>query len=217
MHLVIVPTAHVFKKSVVKVRETIMTENPDIIALELCPARFRALLSKKKPTFRQLISSPTYAFLYLLQQLLGFVFGSAPGNEMLEGIKAASELNKPLLLADRNIQTTMGRIRKIPLSEKVRMLLGLLPSPFSLKVAGKAGQLTDHNFLLPFLKEFDRKFPKAYAYLVTERNEHMFHSLLHHPEKKIVLVVGAGHVPGLLDLIKEHNLKEGDKITYVVK
>jgi len=217
MHLIIVPTAHVLKKSIAKVRETIITENPDIIALELCQSRFRALLSRKKPTLKQLLSSPTYSFLYLLQQLLGFIFGSAPGSEMLEGIRAASEMKKPLLLVDRDIRITMGRIGKIPLSEKVRMLLGLLPSPLSIRFVGKAEQLTDYNNLLPFLVQFKQKFPKTYAYLVTERNRHMFNSLLHHAEKKIVLVVGAGHVSGLLDLIKEHNLKEQDKITCVVK
>lgn len=217
MRLIIVPTAHVSKKSIAKVREAVIKEDPDAVALELCPSRLRALLSNRKPTIRQLLSSPTYAFLYLLQQLLGRIFGSAPGSEMLEGIKAASEIKKPLLLVDRDVRVTVEGIRKIPLGEKIRMLAEIFLFPFSMKRIRKLEQLTDYNFLLPFLIQFKQKFPKTYTYLVAERNEHIFKSLLPHMEKKIVLVVGAGHVSGLLDLIKEHNLKEGDEITCVVK
>jgi len=215
LRLVIVPTAHVSKDSVQKVRNTIVAENPDAIAVELCRNRFLSLMSGKKPTAGQLISSPLYAILYLLQQALGAIFKSEPGAEMKEAAILASQLHRPLLLADRDIEETMRMVKGIPLREKLSILLEFLLSPLKLRRA-KLSELTDYNFLLPFLFEFKEKFPRAYFALVDSRNEFILRSVLGFNAERMVLVVGAGHVPGLLELAKSHNLNSQRKIDAIV-
>jgi len=215
MKIILVPTAHVSAESVRKVRETIMGEQPDAIAIELCKKRFIGMIENKKPTTLELISSPLYGFLYLFQQLLGKVFGSEPGLEMKEAALLASQLNKPLILADRDITITMNMVKAIPLTEKLAILFELALTPFKLRVF-KLSEITEPKFLLPFMQEFRKKFPKTYFALVDSRNEFIFRSLLAFGAEKTVAVVGAGHVPGLLELVKRHNLNSERKIDAVV-
>ena len=46
--IILVGTAHVSDKSVTEVNEVIEREKPDIVAVELCKARYDALKGKKK-------------------------------------------------------------------------------------------------------------------------------------------------------------------------
>lgn len=204
MRIILVPTAHVSAESVRKVRETIAREQPDAIAVELCKKRFVGMMENKKPTLLELLSSPIYAFLYLFQQALGKVFGSEPGLEMKEAALLAAQLRKPLILADRDITVTMKMVKAIPLAEKLAILIELALTPFRLRVF-RLSEITEQKFLLPFMQEFSRKFPKTYFALVDSRNEFILGSLLAFGAGKTVAVVGAGHVPGLLELVKRHN------------
>jgi len=215
MKIILVPTAHVSAESVRKVHETIMREQPGAIAVELCKKRFVGMMENKKPTPLELLSSPIYAFLYLFQQLLGKIFGSEPGLEMKEAARLASQLNKPLILADRDITITMNMVKAIPLTEKLAILFELVLTPFRLRVF-KLSEITEPKFLLPFMQEFRKKFPKTYFALVDSRNEFILRSLLAFGAEKTVAVVGAGHVPGLLELVKKHNLNSERKIDAVV-
>lgn len=203
MELIIVPTAHVSKASVEKVRRVITETNPDIIAVELCQARFKALMEGVRPSAFQLLRSPLYSSLFILQQLLGAVLGSKPGGEMKEAILTAAALKKPILLADADINLIMKKISAIPLHEKLGLVFQIFLSPFSrqkLPRPTKLEDLTNPSFLAPILSNFKFSFPKTYKSLVDDRNRYMFGSLLNFPDKKIVLVIGAGHTEGIIEL-----------------
>jgi len=203
MELIIVPTAHVSKASVEKVRRVITDSNPDIVAVELCQTRFRALMDGAKPSLSQMVRSPLYSSLFLIQQLLGKLLGSKPGNEMKEAILAAAQLGKPVLLADEDITKIMKKISSIPLREKLGLVLQIFTAPFSrnkLPHAARLEDLSTPSFLAPILMQFKSSFPITYKYLVDDRNRYMLGSLLNFQDKKIVLVIGAGHAKGICEL-----------------
>lgn len=217
MELIIVPTAHVSKQSITKVRETILREKPNLVAVELCASRFRSLMHGERPSIMQMLNTPLYSTLFLIQQALGVLFGSKPGAEMKEAILAASEAKIPILLADVDINITMRRAAKIPLREKLGIILQIFTSPFSggLKRAS-LDDLTTPNFLAPILSKFQTEFPVTYSALVEQRNRHIFSSLLNFPDKKIVLVVGAGHAAGIAELARSNTALTTPPINCVI-
>jgi len=74
-NIIIVGTAHVSTKSVTEVEETIDRERPDVVAVELCPARYQALTEKvetKKISAKDILSGgkPYY---FLVHWLMAYV------------------------------------------------------------------------------------------------------------------------------------------------
>ncbi|MBI4399449.1 TraB/GumN family protein [Candidatus Micrarchaeota archaeon] len=204
MELVIVPVAHVSKKSVEKVRETVLNEKPDAIAVELCEARLHAMLAKKT-SFRgnDAVRNPLYFIFYLIQRMLGEIFRVKPGSEMFEAVKLASELQIPLYLVDRDINRTMQRLNTISIKEKLMLVF---QSPFSIpffifKMPRNLEELMARQNIERIMEEFKARFPSFYRVLVEERDAHMAARVSEISAEKVVLVVGAGHVKGIASLM----------------
>lgn len=53
------------------------------------------------------------------------------------------------------------------------------------------------------LKEVEQQFPLVAEVLIDERNKILAHNIKNAPGTKIVAIVGAAHVPGILDYIKQ--------------
>ena len=105
-NIIIVGTAHVSTKSVAEVEETIDRERPDVVAVELCPARYQALTEKvvtKKLSAKDILSGgkPYYFLVHWLmayvQKKIGDDLGVDPGTEMLQAIKKAESTGDRLL------------------------------------------------------------------------------------------------------------------------
>ena len=213
MELILIPTAHVSKKSVQKVRGTIREHAPDVVAVELDKQRAVALLTGKKPSFSTLLRHPGFLIMYLAQQFIGFIFRSSPGEEMKTALIEAGILHIPILLADMPIQKIIDNLKKIPFKEKLRIIL-----PIKIKGIKSIDALVEPEKLRPLLEKIKEKYPYTYRYLLEERNKHIFDKFLAVGDKKVVGVFGAGHIPGLSDLVKKHNLKNPEnkiKLTIV--
>ena len=114
-NIYLVGTAHVSKKSVEDVSDTIETVSPDVICVELCAARHKAIVQRdnwKQMNIFKIIKEKKAVF--LLAQLImssfyrriGEQLGVQPGAEMVEGIKQAEKTGAELVLADRDIEIT---------------------------------------------------------------------------------------------------------------
>lgn len=218
MKIIVVPTIHISRQSAAKVRHTIQAEKPDYIALELCRTRFYSLIHNKKPTPRQLLTSPTHAFLYLLQNLLGRLVNTQPGEEMRFAIATAAENQVPLLLVDQPIDITMQKLGQIPFPKKAELLIrSLLPIRINGAKPKALEDFGDPRFLRPYLHTLKERLPELYEILLTDRNHFMFDTVLRHPKEKVVLVCGAGHAPGMERLIKRYNLNHSPPIEYEIK
>ena len=203
MELTIVPVAHISKASAELARETIEKENPQLIGLELCGERLEGIAKggRRNPDIRMLISRPTTAVMFIVQQLIGKWWKIEPGMEMKEALRASAEIGKPVALLDRPIRAIARDIEKIPLKEKIGMVFsggfGLPKGKKTLK------ELMQPETINRILEKMKKDFPVSYDVFVESRNRYMFGKLLSHKPSTAVIVVGAAHVPGLLRLAKE--------------
>jgi len=204
----ILGTAHVSTASVEAVREQIKIYQPDIVAVELCASRHQALTSNRRLDKEGLLKvvKEGKAPLVLLQSLLaaeqrkmGLDEGQQPGAELLVAVQEAEAADLEVALIDRDIQTTLRRAwKKMRFREKVRILWSLLGDDDDDEGPG-VGELLDNQDLLTSLMEELRTFsPGAGVVLIDERDAFLAGKISSlHSEKKILAVVGAGHLKGI--------------------
>jgi len=204
MEVVIVPVAHISEESRKRVKETIEREKPDVVAVELDAGRFQAMMDKSKPRLRDYLLHPFLALLYVFQQAFGKGLGVVPGGEMLAAVEAAQKQGVPVAFVDRPLALTAARLARIPLSEKLtiatQMLLvplAFIPNPFSKREPISLDRLMDEDVITEVMKEFRKNLPNTYRVLVDERDDYMFQMVGRLDARRVVLVVGAGHVAGL--------------------
>lgn len=225
--IILVGTAHISQKSAEQVKELIEKENPDIVGIELDMSRMKQLKEGKKwentNIFEIIKSGNTYLFLINtllsnMQKQLGDKVGVKPGQEMIEAIKAAEEKQKPIQLLDRDLRITMKRaMKKITLKEKLKLLIQLFEAFIGTKTNKEAEEITrekieemkKEDMLNKLMNELGKEMPSIKEVLVDERDQYIAEQLKISPGKKILAVVGAGHLQGIIEnLEKENNLKE---------
>lgn len=206
--LTLVGVAHVLPKSRAKAKATIERELPEVVAVELCPARYVALMDKVERAgardamrARELGPFILNKFFHLIQAKFAHQTGMPAGEEMLTAIESAQKVGARVELIDQDINLTLRRlVERMGVREKMRLflelLLGLLP--FGARV--ELERLTEDEILAHLLSSLKRAMPSAYEVLIEERNSYMAAKiaiLLASTKGKIVCVVGAGHVLGL--------------------
>jgi len=217
----LVGTAHLSKESVEDVRIAIETVLPDTICVELCESRHKALTQKDnwaKTDIFKIIREKKAVF--LLAQLimssfyrrLGEKLGIQPGAEMLEAIKLADETDIQLVLADRDVEITLKRVwGYLSFWNKLKLMIHLTASIFSREEIDTSTieTLKQKDQLESVLNEFTEKFPEIKRRLIDERDVYLAQKIRRAPGKKIVAVVGAGHVNGIKKHIgKDESLDE---------
>jgi pheromone shutdown-related protein TraB len=212
--IILVCTAHISRESVALVKKTIEEEKPDAVGVELDAQRFSQLKSGKKwmelDIFQVIRSGQSYLLLLNLllaglQKRFGDSVGVKPGEEMMEAISAAEKNGAGVVLLDRDIGITMKRaIGAMGLIEKMKLLSGLFMSFFGVgeKIsASQIEELKQKDILTHLIEELGREMPKTKKVLVDERDLYIANSILNAPAKKIVAVVGLGHLEGIKGLL----------------
>lgn len=117
--IILIGTAHVSKNSVVEVKEIIEKERPDSVCVELDKSRYNSIINKEAWGNTDILSiiksKKSLVFMVKLvlasyQRRLANKLGIQPGQEMIQGIESAKEVEAELILADRDIEITMKRI-----------------------------------------------------------------------------------------------------------
>ena len=205
----LVGTAHVSQESVEDVRRTVESVRPDAIAVELCPARHKALTDsdawRKMDIFK--IVKVKKAILLLTQLALssfyrriGEKLGIQPGAEMLEGVRLAEQTGARLVLADRDIQITFKRVwGYLGFWNKCKLLAHLIAAVFETEQLDTEAieQLKVQDQLEGIMAEFAVKFPRIKERLIDERDIYLAQRIRQAHGETIVAVVGAGHVEGI--------------------
>lgn len=211
--LEIIGTAHVSKKSVEEVKQTILEKKPEVVAVELCVNRFNNLMNEKYGDNKEKESIPiremikgdkltlllVSGFLSYIQRKIGDEVGVKPGTEMLAAIEAAEEVGARVALIDRDITITLKRaLNQMSFLEKLKFLYGLIGSFFSKEDELESiDSITEGDTLEEVMGYFQEISPRAYDVLVTERDAYMAKMILEIPEDHIIAVVGAGHKQGI--------------------
>ncbi|NNG27697.1 MAG: TraB/GumN family protein [Ignavibacteriaceae bacterium] len=224
---IIVGTAHISRQSADLVKEVITNEKPDTVCIELDEKRYKALAEKKrwesldlKTIIRQKQLSTLLVNLVLssYQKKLGEKLGVTPGTELLEAANTANELNLPIELCDREVRITLRRAwHSMSFWQKLKFLTGGLAGIFEKQELDeeKLAELRSKDVLSEMMDELGKAMPVLKKVIIDERDEYLAQKMQEAKGNKIVSVVGAGHVNGIVKVIednREFNLKEIEEI-----
>ncbi len=206
----VVGTAHISRKSVEEVRQTIEAIRPDTVCVELCATRFSAMFDLDRwrtLDIFQVIRERKVLFLLAnltlsaYQRRLGEQLGVEPGAELKEAVKAAEDVGAQLVLADRDIQATLKRTwASLRLLDKVKVLGALSEGFFGGTEISEDDleKLKDRDHLSDMMRTFAEQLPRVQRPLIDERDRYLMSAIDDAPGRKIVAVVGAGHVEGMV-------------------
>ncbi|DAC27140.1 MAG TPA: TraB/GumN family protein [Candidatus Poseidoniales archaeon] len=201
-------TAHVSTKSVEAVKQQIEEFQPDVVAVELCKSRYDSLVSGRRLDKEGLLKviKEGKAPLVLLQSLLaaeqrklGLDEGQQPGAELLAAVNIAEQQGLEVELIDRDIQTTLRRAwKKMKFTEKFKILYSMLGEEDDEEEINLDEILEDRDILTDLMNELKQFSPGAGSVLIDERDSFLAQKILQiNPEKKTLVVVGAGHLNGV--------------------
>ncbi len=225
--VILIGTAHVSQKSADDVEYVVREENPDAIGVELDEKRYKIihkLSDNRRYSVQDFLDAlfkgklPEYLTMMLIslpQDRLSKKFDIKPGSEMIKGIDLSKELDKDLLLLDRDVNVTLSRLTyAIPIWAMPLFGLSALASLIMVEFIkpDDIEKLRSMDNLEQATDKIKRFMPKVLESLVDERDKIISYNILKADYKKIVAVVGAGHIKGIkkyLDMgITEDDIKE---------
>jgi pheromone shutdown-related protein TraB len=215
----LIGTSHIAKESVAKISEEFSSFNPDIVCVELDNNRLHSLMSNEKPS-RSVKGIKQYGlqgYLFALiggyiQEKLGNVVGTKPGSDMLTAVNLAQINHKILHLVDQDIGITLKRFSKaFTWKEKFRLLWDIIRSPFSKRMQIDLNTVPKEELINKLMGDLKKRYPNLYNVLIEERNQVMakniYKIMSKSEDKKILVVIGAGHEKELLQMIKREDFK----------
>ncbi len=216
--LTILGTAHVSRASAEAVKELVQSEEFDVVCIELCQSRYNSIMRPSLlaemdlfDVIRQGKASMVIASLALgaYQQRIAEQLGIEPGVEMKTAIIEAKMLNIPIVLIDREVGTTLKRVyHNVPFWKRIYLVAGLLTSVLSREkvTEEEIEKLKSGDILETTFTQFSEEAEDLFKPLIDERDKYMAAKLFKTTEenkaKNILAVVGAGHVKGMSQYLK---------------
>jgi pheromone shutdown-related protein TraB len=206
---VLVGTAHVSRESAALVREVIERERPDAVCVELDRQRYETLSHRRRweaLDLKQVIRNQQLAALLAnlvlasYQRKLGVALGVEPGAELLEATRAAEERGIPFFLCDRDVRVTLRRAwGSMSLLDKSKLLSTLLVSLFERPeiTEDDLRELREQDALSELMRELGELMPALKTVLIDERDAYLAEKMRQSPGRRVVAIVGAGHVAGI--------------------
>ena len=207
--ITLIGTAHVSRESADLVTKVIEEEKPDTVCVELCESRYKAIKQKNRWQNTDLIKviREKKSFLLLsnllltsFQKKIGQKLGIKPGEEMIRAMDSADSVGAHIHLADRDIRITLSRTwRLMGLWTKMKLLAQLVTSMGEVDSIKEEDieKMKDKDVLETLLSEIGKTLPELRRILIDERDMYLTEKIRSAPGKRIVAVVGAGHVPGI--------------------
>ncbi len=211
----VVGTAHVSDRSVRAVEEAIEEYEPDAVAVELCRQRYDALKNERRWEDTEItdVISSDKVYLFLLQIMLsnfqrkiGEDLGVKPGAEMMKAVEQAEGKNIRVVLADRDIGVTLKRAMDLmSVKEKAKLLYGFIGGFIEGEGIDEelVEKMKEKDVLTELMEELSLETPSIKQVLVDERDRYIAESIYAADAKRILAVVGAGHVEGIKKHLRE--------------
>ena len=227
---VLIGTAHISLVSKDLVRATIEAEAPDTVCVELDEGRLKSIKEPdrwKKTDLKQVIKNKQLGTLIAnlvlgsYQKRMGAQTGVKPGSELKEAVDCAEGRGAELVLADRDIKITLRRTWACtPWYRKLSLLGGLFASIFDKTEVSEEdlAKIKEQDALSAMMQDFGKSFPEVKQVLIDERDQFLASKIKNAPGKKIVAVVGAGHMNGIAKIIEEdRELPSEESISVIPK
>jgi pheromone shutdown-related protein TraB len=208
--IILVGTAHVSQESVDEVETIIDEVQPDTVCVELCAARYEAIRNPdhwKNMDIVRVVREGKAPMLMMnlilsaFQKKMGDRLGIKPGAEMIAAIRVGEANGARIRLVDRDITITFKRAwGRLSWWEKLKlfyqMLLGVFEKPDI--SAEEVEQLKQGDALTEAIEMMAKEMPSIKSVLIDERDRYQAAKIASAEGKTIVAVVGAGHVPGIV-------------------
>jgi pheromone shutdown-related protein TraB len=207
---ILVGTAHVSRQSVDLVKDIISQEQPDTVCVELCDSRYQTIhqqdrwqnmdivkVIKQKKAFLLLSNLILAAF----QKRIAAKLDIRPGQEMIQAIESAKAVDAHLHLADRDVRITLARTwRQMGWWSRIKLIFQLILSFGDVEEisAEDVERMKQQDMLESVLAEVGRSMPAIRRTLIDERDQYLSAKIRSAPGDKVVAVVGAGHMPGII-------------------
>ncbi|MDP2645872.1 MAG: TraB/GumN family protein [Desulfobacterales bacterium] len=207
--IILLGTAHVSRESARLVTSVIEKERPDTVCVELCLSRYQTIEQKNKWQDTDIIKVIKEKKVFLLlsnllltsfQKRVAKKFDILPGQEMIQAIETGRAVNAEIYLADRDIRITLARIwRTMGIWGKLKLLVHFVASVGDIEdiTPEAVEEMKQQDMLQTLLEEIGKSLPQLKSILIDERDQYLSHKIKTAPGRKIVAVVGAGHVPGI--------------------
>lgn len=217
--IILLGTAHVSKHSAEQVKDVIEAEEPDAVCVELDQQRYQSITDGNKwkdmDIFKVIKEKKATLLLMNLvissfQKRMAKQFGIQAGQEMMQGIESANDVDAELVLADRNIQITFSRVwRGVGFWGRTKLLTQLVGSIFNKEdiTEEELEKMKSQDSIETILNDFTESFPRLKTPLIDERDQYLAQNIKDAPGDKVVAVLGAAHVPGIKkEIQKDHDL-----------
>ena len=207
--ITLIGTAHVSRESARLVASVIEEEKPDTVCIELCQSRYQSIRQKDRWQNMDIVKviKEKKAFLLLSNLLLASFqkriarkLDIKPGAEIISAIETAEKVGAQIHLADRDIRITLSRTwRVMSLWDKLKILFQLILSVGEIEEISEKDieKMKQEDMLETLLADVKKSLPVLKDILIDERDRYLAHKIKTAPGKRIVAVVGAGHVPGI--------------------
>lgn len=224
---ILVGTAHISQESVNLVQQVIDQEKPDCVCIELDDKRYQALTQNKKweeldlktiVKNKQLSTLLVQLLMASYQKRLGGKLGVKPGTELLMAANTAKKLQIPISLCDRDVRITLRRAWKsTSFWKKGYLFTSLLASVFDKTEVSeeKLQELKQKDVLTELMDELGSALPDLKRVLIDERDIYLNEKIKSSPGKRIVAIVGAGHVHGMIASFATDNKSKLEEITSI--
>ena len=224
---ILIGTAHISQESVDLVEKTIIEEQPDGVCIELDEKRYNALVEKKRwqaQDLKEVIRKKQLSTLMInmlmasYQKKLGGQLGVAPGAELLAAAATAEAHDIPIFLCDRDVRVTLRRAWKsTSFLKKGYLFAALLASLFDRTEVSeeKLSELKKKDVLAELMDEMGDSLPDVKRVLIDERDIFLAEKIKSAEGKKIVAVVGAGHINGIIEHLSKDNSAALEEISTI--
>ncbi|TGN19665.1 TraB/GumN family protein [Leptospira idonii] len=224
----ILGTAHVSEISVKAVEDLIDAVHPDTVCIELCESRMKSVedpdYMKKLDIFKVFKERKMWLLLSSLilssfQKKMGH--GSVrPGDEMRKAIQLGRKSDSRIVPVDREIQTTLKRAwGNVSFFSKMYLFSALITSLFVKEDVSseKIEEMKSEDILKDLFSQIPKKYESIKHVIIDERDQYLAEKIRRAASdpkaKKVVAVVGAGHLQGIINHIQhEHDLAVLDEV-----
>ncbi|MCB0290952.1 MAG: TraB/GumN family protein [Calditrichaeota bacterium] len=213
---ILVGTAHISQQSADLVREVIESEKPQRVCVELDQQRYKSLAEQRRweaLDLRSIIRQKQLSTLLInlllasYQKKLGEKLGVAPGVELLEATQVAQDLNIPIELCDRDIRITLRRAwNSMPFGDKMKLLTSGLAGMLEEQEISeeKLSEIRQKDVLSEMIHQLGEAMPVLKRVLIDERDTYLAQKIRASAGEKVVAVVGAGHLSGIIEALQQN-------------
>lgn len=208
-NITLIGTAHISTESIAEVTETIKSTTPDCVCIELDEKRRESMTNPEKYQDMDIVKVLKRGDGFLMmanlvlssfQRRMGKNLGVKPGDEMMAAMTTATEMNIPVAMVDRSIQTTLRRAwGKNSFFGKIKLLAALVASAFDKEEVSEEQieNLKNSNEMDMMMAELADYLPKVKEVLIDERDKFLACKIWEADGTNVCAVLGAGHLPGV--------------------